>query len=189
MSMKKVTITGVRFDETGKPIRVPVGATLLSTISKKILSEVKAWRSVLRLHAEEDASWDWLRLIREHRPRQRGKLDVYEYGVLRCQGRTQGIMILEVANHWNRVDEPLVYVEYLAVAPWNRPGIQHPREFAGCGQVLVRYAVERSLSFGYEGRVGLHSLPGARPFYLGLGFKDFGADPDEGGLNYLELDD
>lgn len=187
--MKKVTITGIRFDKKGKPIKVSIDATILSTVSKKILSEVKGWRPLLRLHVEEDADWDWSQLIRQRRPWQRGQLDIQEYGVLRCQGRTQAIMIMEVSNHSSRAGGPLIYVEYVAVAPWNRPGIKDPREFAGCGRMMIRYAVERSLSLGYEGRVGLHSLPGARPFYLALGFKDFGADPEEGGLNYLELDD
>lgn len=187
--MKKVAITAIRFDEAGKPINVPVAATLLSTVSKRILSEVKAWRPVLKRHAEEDASWDWSELVRKHRPLRSGRLDIYEYGVLRCQGRTQGLMMMETANHWSRADEPMIYVEYLAVAPWNRPGIQHPREFAGCGRALVRYAVERSISLGYAGRVGLHTLLGARMFYMGLGFEDSGADPQEGGLHYLQLGD
>jgi len=61
--------------------------------------------------------------------------------------------------------------------------------FTGCGSILVHHAVERSESLGYGGLVGLHTLPGARSFYVRIGFKDFGADPQEGGLHYLQLND
>jgi hypothetical protein len=48
---------------------------------------------------------------------------------------------------------------------------------------------ERSVSLRIGGLGGLHTLPGAGSFYLGIGFKDFGADPQEGGLHYLQLND
>lgn len=189
MSMKRVTITANRFNKLGAPIRIPVPASISSTITKKTLSEVKAWVPVLKRHAEEDASWDWAQILREHGSLRRARLNVYDYAILRCQRRTQALMIMEIANHRNRADKPIVYVEYLAIAPWNRPGIQHPREFVGCGSALIEHSVERSVSLGYGGLVGLHTLPGARSFYIGIGFKDLGADSQEGGLHYLQLND
>ena len=78
---------------------------------------------------------------------------------------------------------------YLAVTPWNRPTIQSPRRYSGCGRALLKFAVQRSDDLGYEGRVGLHSLPRSRPFYKGSGFMDLGPDEAEGGLNYFEYPD
>lgn len=160
MSMKRVTITANRFSKLGAPTRIPVQASLSSTIAKKTLLEVKAWASVLKRHAEEDASWDWARILREHRSLRRARPNVYDYAILRCQGRSQALMIMEIANHRNRADKPMVYVEYLAIAPWNRHGIQHPREFAGCGSALIEHSVERSVSLGYGGLVGLTPFQG-----------------------------
>jgi GNAT superfamily N-acetyltransferase len=188
--MKRVTITANRLDRNGTTIQVPIIAQISTSITERVLSEVKAWGPALKRHAEEDASWDWTQFLHKFRSVQRENLDEFEYGVLLCKARTQAIMIMETANHLSRRgNKPLVYVEYLAVAPWNRPGIQNPRRFTGCGSILVHHAVERSESLGYGGLVGLHALPGARPFYVRIGFKDFGADTQEGGLHYLQLND
>ena len=102
----------------------------------------------------------------------------------------KSLMILETEAHLgHRTGKSIVYVEYLAVAPWNREPIQSPRRFSGCGRSLIKFAVQRSGALGYDGRVGLHSLPGSRSFYAGVGFVDLGADEAEGGLHYFEYPD
>ncbi len=99
-------------------------------------------------------------------------------------------MILESEQHGSRITgHPLLYLEYLAVAPWNRPDVGRPRRFSGCGFSLLKFAAERSQALGYGGVLGLHALPGSHPFYSGAGMKDFGPDPQEDGLHYFELHD
>jgi hypothetical protein len=96
-------------------------------------------------------------------------------------------MILETGARLDRrAGKSIIYVEYLAVAPWNRPTIESPRRFSGCGRAMIRFAVQRSDDLGREGRIGLHSLPRSRSFYAGLGFVDLGPDEAEGGLHYFE---
>ncbi len=51
--------------------------------------------------------------------------------------------------------KPIVYVEFLATAPWNRPEIQKPPRFRGIGTVMVAAAVEVSWELGYRGLMGL----------------------------------
>jgi hypothetical protein len=114
----------------------------------------------------------------------------FEFLTLRAQGNVQSLMVLETKAHLSRrTGASLVYVEYLAVAPWNRQSIQSPRRFSGCGSALLEFAVLRSDELGYDGRVGLHSLPGSRTFYARLGFIDLGADQAEGDLHYFEYPD
>ena len=83
----------------------------------------------------------------------------------------------------------LVYVRALATAPWNRPAITNPPTYKGVGGTLINFAIARSEELGYQGRIGLHALPGALVFYrkLRVGLLDCGPDPEEpDNLNYLE---
>jgi len=82
-----------------------------------------------------------------------------------------------------------VYISALATAPWSRPVITNPPTYKGVGGNLVDFAVARSHELGYQGRIGLHALPGALGFYrkLRLGLLDCGSDPEEPDhLVYLE---
>ena len=83
---------------------------------------------------------------------------------------------------------PLVYVSFIEVAPWNRSSCP-VRIFKGLGVLLLRFACERSKQLGYDGRVGLHALPQAQDFYLGLGFKPLIICPNEYKEVYFELDE
>lgn len=81
---------------------------------------------------------------------------------------------------------PTVYIDYLAVAPWNRPPIQSPPRFRGLGSVLLGVAVSISIEEGMDGRCGLHSLRQSEGFYLRAGMEDLGVDL-ECGLKYFEF--
>lgn len=82
--------------------------------------------------------------------------------------------------------KPLVYLEYLEVAPWNWPEFGTPT-FKGIGSALITAALERSLDEGFKGRMGLHSLPQADDFYRRLGMTDLGPDANYQGLRYFEM--
>ena len=186
--MKRVRVIANRTGPKGEPIRVPISATIAHSITRKALSEVVAWRASLEIRGAEDANWHWPSLLKEFRKVQQAGLGRYEYLVLRCQHQVQALAILETAHHVSRVTlDPLLYVEYIANAPWNRPDIGIDRRFSGCGKALIRVAAERSLELGLGGIIGLHSLPGARDFYRASGLKDFGPDDREHGLHYFEL--
>jgi hypothetical protein len=152
------------------------------------LADVATWASTLKEHGAEDAAWDWTALLRTFKEHEREGFGKYEFYALRCQRQAQALMILKIANHVSQITgDPLVYVEFIAVAPWNRPAIQEPRRFKRCGSVLLELAAERSRLLGFSGRLGLHSKPASRAFYRNSGLKDFGPDPQEGGLHYFEL--
>jgi hypothetical protein len=55
------------------------------------------------------------------------------------------------------------------------------------GTVLLGEAIRLSAESGFEGRIGLHSLPQAERFYrTALGMSDLGNDPAYDGLRYFE---
>ena len=85
--------------------------------------------------------------------------------------------------------QPLVYLDYIEVAPWNwniKP-IQQVAKYKAVGVTLLRLAAEQSYAKGWDGRVGLHALPQAAPFYEKHGFRLIKNDPTKQNLPYYEL--
>jgi hypothetical protein len=110
---------------------------------------------------------------------------------IECDGETQGLMLLKTDGHFalssGEKDRPLVYVTYLATAPWNlRSFVEQPR-YSGVGTILMAAAVQMSIEAEFKGRIGLHALPQAEAFYECHGMVDFGVDADKEYLKYYEL--
>jgi hypothetical protein len=103
-------------------------------------------------------------------------------------GLAQAFMLIR-SGHVVRCDNghrrPLVYVNFLEVAPWNKPTAPH-RAFQGLGPILLRIACDISIQRGYNGRVGLHSVAEAEDFYRRIGFQVFDC-PSEYNELYMEL--
>ena len=83
--------------------------------------------------------------------------------------------------------KPLVYVDYLEVAPWNQSFAGTSKKYRGAGPILLTAAVELSFDEGFKGRVGLHSLPQAESFYEKEGMIDLGPDAQVQNLRYYEM--
>lgn len=79
----------------------------------------------------------------------------------------------------------LTYVNFLEVAPWNRKGFRE-RRFRGLGQLMLRFACQRSHQLGWAGRIALHALPGVEGFYSSVGFASPHC-PNEYDEAYFEL--
>ena len=146
-------------------------------------------RSRLRhsiLDTMEDAHWDWRRKSRAWR----GMLGYHSFALL-CQGDLQGLMItndISSARLQEQFGKPLIYVEFVATAPWNRPQMGASPRYRGIGFIFMLAAIETSRDAGFKGRVGLHSLPAAEPFYEArCGFTRLGPDASHQNLTYFEM--
>ena len=138
----------------------------------------------------EHAHWDWAR-----KARRAAGLLAYQLLGVECEGRMQGLMLAATAGRACRLPsqagKPLVYVDYLAAAPWNlrdlaAPG--QPPRFGAVGRVLVAAAITLSIENEFAGRVGLHALPQAEDFYSRVcGMSDAGIDARVEGLRYFEM--
>ncbi|MEY2427300.1 MAG: hypothetical protein QOJ40_185 [Verrucomicrobiota bacterium] len=135
----------------------------------------------------EDSEWNWIANARIWR-----RFAKYQSFAIICDGGLQGLM---VTNNILRarlsipVGKPIVYVELLATAPWNRAEIQTPPRYRGTGWALMLAAVELSREMEFRGRIGLHSLPGAEPFYrFKCRMTDLGMDQEKG-LAYFEMNE
>jgi hypothetical protein len=131
----------------------------------------------------EHAHWDW-----------RNKADSVEAGrhmlvAVELEDEIQGLMaVLRIPRRARLGDGHVVYVDYLESAPWNLKGLVDPPRFLGVGTVLVAEAVRISVEEGFEGRLGLHSLPQAEAFYDKCRMTRLGEDPTYYDLAYYEYE-
>lgn len=110
---------------------------------------------------------------------------------IECAGEMQALMVVRTDKLCRLPTQrglPLIYVDYLAAAPWNLTEIASPPRFSRCGLILIAAAIRLSSQRGYNGRIGLHSLPQAEGFYGNkCAMTDFGEDLDYEGLRYFEM--
>ena len=105
--------------------------------------------------------WNW-----ETKDIQLKQFGISFYGI-EYAGQLQGLMKVDLAKHSARIDtqtgEGLAYIDYIEVAPWNLREIAaelgQSQRFGVVGVSLYAAAVHLSKDAGFEGRVGLHSLP------------------------------
>ena len=162
---------------------------ILTEVTQKHLNDAETlWEPLLQGTGAEDEYWDWVA-----KSRRATLLPGDELYAIECDGVTQGLMTIDVLKKRCQIESQLrrrlVYIRALATAPWNRPAITNPPTYKGVGGNLIDFAIARSYELGYQGRIGLHALPGALGFYrkLRVGLLDCGPDPEEpDNLTYFE---
>ncbi|MBD2452308.1 GNAT family N-acetyltransferase [Nostoc sp. FACHB-152] len=162
---------------------LPIQGNIEELASKHIDDFVNFWSEELQKYQTQDKQWDWL--FKLNFIKRNSEFEGY---ALVAEDSTQGLMKIETQLHSSHqvYGQKLVYVEFLASAPWNRSFIQRPPKFRGVGTNLLRYARVRSVELGYGGRVGLHSLPESVRFYENQLMNNFGLDENKDNLIYFE---
>lgn len=137
----------------------------------------------------EHGHWEWDRKVRAVKG-----LPEYTVVGVSADNEMQALMMREEAwyraKHPDQKGSPVVYIVFLATAPWNDVQLVPTPSFRGAGSILLTEAVNYSLSLGYKGRIGLHSLKQSEEFYRDrCGLVDLGVDPDPDhqGLRYFEF--
>lgn len=182
--------------------RTTVEARLLSGMAPTDLSVVEAeWASerslvVQRLLQSSVPRRDWPQSLHWNWERKSPALATQTstgFGVV-CEGKWQGVMLTKRSPYTAQLDScrgaPLVYIDFIEVAPWNWviSGIGRTGLYRSVGSRLFWKAVKQSEEEGFRGRVGLHSLPQAEKFYeVGCGMTPLGRDPSKQNLTYFEL--
>ncbi len=194
IDISRIFLTNV---STGKPVE----GELWDQITEKQLGDWEAeWQPAVtealkrlnhagvgRPNWPQSRHWDW----RQKTKAIQGLLAYPGVSVM-CEGVTQGLMIVNTSSYRCRIPaqagRELVYVEFLENAPWNRKELLLQPRFRGVGSILVGTAIQLSLAEGFKGRIGLHSLPQANPWYANTcGMTDLGIDTDKQGLRYFEM--
>ncbi|HST60499.1 MAG TPA: hypothetical protein VLK84_17495 [Longimicrobium sp.] len=143
---------------------------------------------VSRAEWPQSIHWDWTK-----KAAHLARLEVSGYGLV-AESAWQGLMLTKTASQFARLGDdrgkPIVYIDYLEVAPWNWPlsGIGQRPRYRGIGTFLFIQAVRQSFEEEFRGRIGLHSLPQAEDFYRTvLGMTALERDPSKQNLMYFEL--
>lgn len=172
-----------------------VGATLRRPVAVADLERVEAaWRparlaaveviEALGRHAEH-RHWNWT-----------AKAPLVAAGdhdglMIEYLGEPQGVLLYATAPGTMRggpdTGFPLLYVEFLEVAPWNTRSLAEQPRLRAVGSNLMYGAVAVSRERGRAGRIGLHALPQAEAFYERIGMTRFRGDREHEGLTYFEL--
>lgn len=131
-----------------------------------------------------DAHWEWLKkalVLQDER---------YRWFFVLAEDQPQAACVIyQPKPSIIKPESNIFYVDYLAVAPWNRNNPMESRRFSGLGSLTIaaacRYAIQTlKLRPGFS----LHSLPGAVEFYKKLGMQNFPAHNKEG-LEFFEVID
>jgi hypothetical protein len=125
---------------------------------------------------EHDLPWNWWGLWIE--AFYRHPKEPIEYFVVASAGLIQGMMIVgptKVANLRSK-KKRLLYLAYMATAPWNRRNFRqsssvHPAALKGVGTELLKQAVCLSRRHGHGGRLGLRAMGRSGTFYATYGMQ------------------
>lgn len=154
-------------------------------ILSRALQEL-ASRGVPIQHWPQSWHWNWEKKVAH----VSGLLGARTFCVM-ADNVTQGLMSLDLTKSARlevQRGKPIVYVDYIEVAPWNRKDLVGSARFSGVGTVLLTAAVELSRQEGFKGRIGLHSLPQADEYYRDrCGMSDLQPDPAKQNLRYFEM--
>jgi hypothetical protein len=129
---------------------------------------------------EHDELWDWWEKWRNLFFRQRIDRNEPVESVVAVSAETiQGMMIVgpsKPARLKDSVPERLLYLAYMATAPWNRKVFSpksgaYPESVQGVGSALVKEAILLSASYQYKGRLGLHAMGRSAGFYRKIGME------------------
>jgi len=143
-------------------------------------------RGVQRHQLPQNRHWNWEAKMAS----VQGLLGHRSFCVV-ASGLTQGLMRVDLTRTARMAvhsGKPLVYVDYLETAPWNRPELAISPRLRGVGMALITAAVSLSVEEGFHGRIGLHSLPQADEFYRNkCKMDDLSADAKYENLRYFEM--
>ncbi|MEP2603260.1 MAG: hypothetical protein ABJH28_17485, partial [Paraglaciecola sp.] len=132
----------------------------------------------------QDSHWNWVIKAHDFINRQD-----YIWFSLHANSAIQAMVIVYHPEKSRLEDRDVYYIDYLAVAPWNRVIGSSDKEFKGLGTLLLKEVGKYfDVSLKYPYGFSLHSLPQAATYYQGIGMVDFGPDPKKDNLHYFEMD-
>lgn len=118
---------------------------------------------VLESIQTEDMHWDWF--IKSYQLTG----EEYEWFFLFSEDKPQGACLIYHPKNSALYEENIFYIEYIAVAPWNRDCLVRQREYKGIGSILLKAALKYSVEeLGLIPGFALHSLPQAKRYYENL---------------------
>lgn len=155
----------------------------LVTELKKVAKSEEELLDLVQQHQFEDFHWRWVDKSVSFSSTE------YEWFYLLIADQVQGICLIYHPKP-SRIDgQNIFYVDYVAVAPWNRDSLITKKIFKGIGTILIKRALIYSINvLGYRPGFSLHSLPQAVTYYEKIGMINFGPDGTKQNLHYFEME-
>ena len=170
----------------------PIDAELIDGVTREEIEEAQIiWQPALKRSTkrQEHAHWDWNKKYKY--TVQVAPLAFRMFGIA-VNAEMQGLMLVWTTGKICKIEsqkgKPLIYVDYLATAPWNSADVVDEPRYSGIGKILIRTAIQLSQEESFKGRIGLHSLLRAESWYRErCGMTDLGADASYLNLKYFEM--
>lgn len=136
----------------------------------------------------EDYHWQWFGKSMRYREEE------YKWFFLSSTNTVEAACLIYFPKKSAMDESDIFYVEFIAVAPWNRFSPLEDKRFKKIGTILLRSIIKYlTESQGYQYGFCLHSLPQAQGFYEHIGMIHFEhldkiESPDCDPLYYYEID-
>jgi hypothetical protein len=153
---------------------------LVSSIKNSCADELELSKALGDVYLE-DSHWDWFNKSLHY------SSESYQWFFLCIDGVPEGACLIYHPKISAITGDNIYYIEYIAVAPWNRPNPIEAQRYRGVGTSLIQAAClyankELRLRYGFS----LHSLPKAVGFYKHIGMTHIPAN-DKGPLAFFEM--
>ncbi|WP_035274230.1 GNAT family N-acetyltransferase [Desulfogranum japonicum] len=153
---------------------------LLEAIEQMQVDDEERYTIITNLH-KQDSHWDWFAKSCRY------STDEYNWFFLIIDDKPQAACLTYHPKDSALSPNDIFYIEYLAVAPWNRNTGIKDRIFKGLGSILLSsvcdFACEK---LNLTRRFSLHSLPQATTYYENIGMINV-PDRDKDLLKYYEM--
>lgn len=157
-------------------------AELLESIAERANNEEEMLELLSKCQLE-DKGWRWI---------DKGMFlnsGEYEWFYLCSDHEVEAICVLYHPKDSRIDNQQICYVDFLAVAPWNRSNPVFKKRYSGFGSVILKQALTfAQAELGYRPGFSLHSLPQAEDYYTKLGMRNFGRDENKENLIFFEMD-
>ncbi|ASV12163.1 GNAT family N-acetyltransferase [Leptospira santarosai] len=156
-------------------------------ISPKIIDTKENWQENLKLFLQdyniEDIGWNW-------NTKAFSKFsNNYIWSSLVVNDINEGIIIGYHPENSKIYEYNIIYIDYLATAPWNRKTVLGVGKYIGIGTLLLKATIKYGLGqFNYTPGFNLHSLSHAEDYYRKIGMRDLGIDNQKEGLRIFEME-
>jgi len=132
----------------------------------------------------QDKKWDW-----SQKSLRTYNVDEYDWFYFISDNKIQASCLTYQPQTSPISKKNVFYINFLAVAPWNRNTLITKQEFKGIGSILIKTVLEYMVKdVGLTPGLCLHSLPQATGYYQKLGMENYSQE-DKPHLKYFELDE
>lgn len=130
-----------------------------------------------------DIKWNWLWKFGHY-----SNDFIYDWFFILIEDTIQAVSLTMHPKESVFEKDNIFYIEYIAVAPWNRTSTKYQKRYSGLGSIIIKTISKYfSEKFNYRPGFSLSAVPEAIPFYQKIGMTPVPAYDNEG-LSFYEFE-